>query len=345
MKLGGRMLKTGLAVVLSLYICQWFNLTPPIIMVIAAVLTTQPTIFRSFKHFIEQLQANTIGVILGISVVYLLGNQPTVIGLTVIAVIIINLWLKFESSISLSIVTVIAVMGEPTEAMNRFMLILIGVFLSILINAFILPPNYENTLRTKIKGVGEDISLLLRNKVKGIFDEKSFREEKVRLHQELKKLDVFYELLKEETGISKKKKRSKIQRTVIYKHLIEALRLKMRGLEVIRTSDHKELEDEIQENIVALTQYFEFVYMKFEGKIKLKQTYQHIEKISLDNNEWIVSMLRKEEAASSLIHFLPMIAVITELTEHLRHTDQLVTSYLLYHNDNKKERSEHKELS
>ncbi|WP_240491872.1 aromatic acid exporter family protein, partial [Acinetobacter baumannii] len=86
------------------------------------------------------MEANFIGAALGVTATYFLGAQPLIIGIVVMLVIIINLWLKFEDSLALSIVTVIAVMETSTGnylyfAGNRFLLTVIGVFSAALVNA------------------------------------------------------------------------------------------------------------------------------------------------------------------------------------------------------------------
>jgi len=134
MKLGARILKTGLAVVAAYYVCGWLNLEPTLLVVVAAVLTTLPSVYLSIRFFIDQLQANTIGAVLGVAAAAALGNDPLAIGLAVIVVILINMVLKLESTISLSIVTVIAVMEEPDAAIIRFVLIMTGVVLATVIN-------------------------------------------------------------------------------------------------------------------------------------------------------------------------------------------------------------------
>ncbi|MFD2672546.1 aromatic acid exporter family protein [Marinicrinis sediminis] len=335
MKLGGRILKTGLAVVLTLYICQWFALSPSIIMVIAAVLTTQPTIYRSYRYFLEQLQANTIGALLGLMMVYVLGNEPIVIGLAVILVIMTNLLLKLDTTISLSILTVIAVMEQPDEVLNRFMLIMLGILLSLIINAILLPPNYEKTLKGKLKDLSEELSLLLRNMVEGVFDEKSLRAEKEKLEKDLKKADELYEMLKEESGLTRLKKKNQLQKTVIHKHFLESLKLMMKGLNVFRREGELEMEREIQENILALTQYFELIFMKYEGKVKVKQAHARNPKVAQENTELIEQLIHLDLDQEGRVRYIGVVSALIELSEQLNHLDQLVTSYRLHHSEKK----------
>ena len=64
MKLGARILKTGIAIVLALLIAQLIGLPSPVFAGIAAIFAVQPTIYRSYLSIIEQIQGNTIGAII-----------------------------------------------------------------------------------------------------------------------------------------------------------------------------------------------------------------------------------------------------------------------------------------
>ena len=168
MKLGARIFKTGIAVALSIYLAEFLDMDPVIFAALAAVLTVQPSLYRSWQYIIEQLQANFIGAIFAITFTYFLGTDPFVVGLVVIIVIAINLQFKLERSIPLSIITVIAIMEGTTGnffwfAINRFLLIMVGIVSSIIVNAIFLPPRYEDKLYTKIQRTTNHIVEYLRS--------------------------------------------------------------------------------------------------------------------------------------------------------------------------------------
>ncbi|MEJ9315158.1 aromatic acid exporter family protein, partial [Priestia megaterium] len=58
MKLGARILKTGIAITLSLLLGEFLSLPSPIFAAIAAVFAIQPSIYRSYLTILEQIQAN-----------------------------------------------------------------------------------------------------------------------------------------------------------------------------------------------------------------------------------------------------------------------------------------------
>ena len=63
MKLGARIFKTGIAIVLSLYSAQLLHSPSPVFAGIAAIFAIQPTIYRSYLTIIEQIQGNLIGAV------------------------------------------------------------------------------------------------------------------------------------------------------------------------------------------------------------------------------------------------------------------------------------------
>jgi uncharacterized membrane protein YgaE (UPF0421/DUF939 family) len=149
---GRRTLKTVLAVITSLFAAQGLGLTPPLFAAIAAVLSIQPTGKRSFVYAKEQIQANIVGVLVSIAIVYLFGITIYSIALAILIVIGLNLFFKWENSIPLSLVTVIFIMESPSEnfmlyAVNRFAITLLGIVIASFINIFLLPPKYVTHLR------------------------------------------------------------------------------------------------------------------------------------------------------------------------------------------------------
>ena len=61
MKLGARVLKTGVAIVFALFLAELLNLPSPVFAGIAAIFAIQPSIYRSYLTILEQIQGNLIG--------------------------------------------------------------------------------------------------------------------------------------------------------------------------------------------------------------------------------------------------------------------------------------------
>src|SRR5699024_3237919 len=114
MRFGARVFKTGITVVLTLFITSILGLEPTLIAGIAAVFALQPNVHRSLKRTWEQFQGNTLGAISAIVMVLLFGNNIIVIGLTVILVLAVLLFFNLQSVSTLAVVTMIAIMDAPT---------------------------------------------------------------------------------------------------------------------------------------------------------------------------------------------------------------------------------------
>ena len=66
MTLGARILKTGIAIVLALFLAQLLNAPTPVFAGISAIFAIQPTVYRSYLSIIEQVQGNIIGAIIAV---------------------------------------------------------------------------------------------------------------------------------------------------------------------------------------------------------------------------------------------------------------------------------------
>lgn len=271
MKFGARIIKTGIAVVLAYYVCMWLSLEPPFIAVVAAVLTTQPSIYMSLKFFADQLQANIIGALAAIGAYSVMGSDPIVIGITVMVVIALNMLLRLESSISLAILTVIAVMDNPDGAVNRFVLVMLGVVLAILVNAAFLPPNHERQFKEKLRSLHDRLLPLLRNVLDHNFTLVSLSKERKELAAELKKAEDLFNTYKDERSLFKKQRKLKQHKLVIYRNMLETLRLELSLLRQLAGELPDEWREPLREGVHEITQAHELIFLKLEGMVKIRQ--------------------------------------------------------------------------
>ena len=224
MKLGARILKTGIAIVLSLYIGQLLHSPAPVFAGIAAIFAIQPTIYRSYLTIIEQIQGNIIGALLAVIFVLLLGNHIIVIGLAAIIVIIINLKLKLENTIGLSLVTLISIMETPGGDFIPFA----GIRFSnnhdwsifcFIVNLVFIPPKYENKLYFKIANTTEEIIKWIRLGIRHDYDHNLLKTDIEHLKESLIKISQFYSMYKEERSYFKKNTLEKSRKLVIFRQM------------------------------------------------------------------------------------------------------------------------------
>ncbi|HYK72125.1 MAG TPA: aromatic acid exporter family protein [Pseudoneobacillus sp.] len=278
MTLGPRILKTGISVALALFICTIFQLEPAVFAGVAAIFTVQPSIYRSWKQVLDQLKTNTLGAAIALFMIYFIGRDPFTIGIVMIIVIMICMKMKMENSISLTLVTVLAIMMAPahedfTFAINRFVIILVGMASAFLVNLFILPPKYKNNYKEKVHTVFRNMSLLMRTAISNEMTEKSFQADSGKLKEDIKKLEEIFNILDEERGKMSKLNPQDVRELVVFKQMLKSLQQGSEVLEVIEEHYFQSANDD-KENLLfdnqleELTKYHELILLKFDQKIK-----------------------------------------------------------------------------
>lgn len=232
MSFGARVLKTGIAVTLALYLSSLFlNPQSPVPAAIAAIFAMQPSIYRSWKYFLDQLQTTTLGAIVALVGGMVLSNEPIAVGLIIVLVIMICLKLNMGETVGLTLVTVVSIMeasGDWHFALNRFLLTLVGIVSAFLINITVFPPKPKVQFVKQIHSVFSGMSLLLRTSISDEIKEVVFREEKSNLGGSIKSLSDKYNLFEEEQKKMKRSKFSETRQMVVYKQMLLSLQKGMR---------------------------------------------------------------------------------------------------------------------
>ncbi|KJS18411.1 MAG: hypothetical protein VR69_00890 [Peptococcaceae bacterium BRH_c4b] len=160
MRIGARIIKTGIAVIITMYLCQMLNLEPAVFGAVSAVINMQPSLYLTFKTAKDQILIHVIGVCLGLIAGYLLGANPLVMGAVTVCIIILYTRLKIQNGILMGIVAAIFVLSSPANqflehAYGRSSVIFIGLIVALIINAILLPPRYGHLFVEKLRGCNE----------------------------------------------------------------------------------------------------------------------------------------------------------------------------------------------
>jgi uncharacterized membrane protein YgaE (UPF0421/DUF939 family) len=155
MKFGARILKTGIAVTITMFICKLFQLEPALFGAISAVINLQPSIFLTFKTAKEQILVHLLGVISALICGYLLGGNALTMGLITIFIISLYVRLNLHSGITMGIVAALFVLSSSPEqffqhALIRTGVIFIGLAAAMAVNIFIWPPRYRQQFKEKL---------------------------------------------------------------------------------------------------------------------------------------------------------------------------------------------------
>lgn len=332
-KIGPRVLKTGLAVTLALYISSLLKMEGGVFAGMAAIFTMQPSIYRTWKQAWDQVQTNILGALLAFLGLYFLGNDPFSIGLVMIIVILISLKFNMADTISLTLVTVLAIMSAPADedflfALQRFTATFIGMSCALIVNIFVSPPNYKKQFLDKVNAVFQTMSILIRTAVSNEMTTKFYHEQMRELEKEILHIEEQFKLFREERDNFTKLSQRELREIVVFKQMYKALQ---QGYLVLENIDSfyfqcKTTEEENQlfdQQLELLSKYHELCLLKYEGKIKrdepelkedfLQQTNTFVEKILSSAQEEY--KIRLTVISSSIYHYAYQIERLNRVVE------------------------------
>ncbi|WP_223066841.1 FUSC family protein [Paenibacillus caui] len=297
MTFGARMLKTGLAVTLALYASLWLQMGSPVIAAVAAIFAMQPSIYRSWRHLLDQLQTITLGAVLAMLAGLVFPKEPFAVGIVCILVIMICIKLKMGDTIGLTLVTVVAVMeasGQWEFAVNRFVLSLIGILSAFVINILVFPPKPRVQFVEQVRSTFDRLSLLLRTAISDEMKESIFRDEQRSLENNINSIGDKYKLMEEEQKKLKAPKFSGIRQLVVYKQMLNTLRKGYEVLEAIeehyfQASRSPELNLIFDQHLEKMIKYHEHIILKYEQKLKPGAV--DAETIKEENDKFLKHML------------------------------------------------------
>lgn len=345
MKIGARIFKTGLAVVLALMLSELFNLPSPVFAAISAVFAIQPSIYRSYLTIIEQVQGNVVGALVAIIFGMYFGNHFIIVGLAAMIVIMINLRLKIDT-ISLSVVTLIVIMGSPADefltfALLRFVTIMLGIFSAFLINLIFIPPKYETKLYTSISEITNEILKWIRITNENAAEQTLLKKEIESIKEKLIKVDQTYLLYKEERTFLRKDNLSKMRKLVIYRQMIVTAKAALDILKKLRQYDQtlihldETINQQIHDKLNQLINNHEHLLLRYIGKaIQIHD--EEMQEYDTNKEELLLlfnHLQEKTDNHESLTQIFQFIASIMDYNEQLERLEILQNNIEQTHKD------------
>lgn len=190
---GMRILKTGLAVIITAYLGQTFLVSNVFYAVIGTIFALQNTMKSSLVAGKNRLLGTVLGAIIGYLFAQLQLYHPIFIGLAAIITIAccnalkINMSIIIASTVCVSILTGIQDQDPLSYSILRTIDTSIGIVVGILVNYLIAQPNYLKNLTTEIETIEE----MTKNLVNSILIHKEIDVEE--LKNELNRLNMFYQ--------------------------------------------------------------------------------------------------------------------------------------------------------
>ncbi|WP_203334743.1 FUSC family protein [Planococcus beigongshangi] len=351
MKLGARILKTGVAISLALFLANLLELPSPVFAGVAAIFAIQPSIYRSYITLLEQVYGNLVGATIAVIFVLTIGSNYLTIGLAAILAIVLMLKLKLDNPVPLTLVTIIIIMDSHTTdflsfASLRFLTILLGIFSAFIVNLIFLPPKYEVRLFKSIHEVSEEVVRWIRVSIRHASDHVSVKEDIDRLDEKLIKVDQWYSFYKEERSYTKKQQYVKARKLVLYRQMIATSKKSLDVLKRLHRFENEltELPEQfhmmVQERLESLASYHEQLYMKYVGKLRPEHSESSGVDASIKRHEVMAIFVKEinialeaEDRDFSVYHLMHVLSAMVDYEEQLEHLDLLIIAYLNYHSD------------
>lgn len=355
MKLGARVLKTGVAIVFALFLAELLQVPSPIFAGIAAIFAIQPSIYRSYLTILEQVQGNLIGAFVAVTFGLIFGHH--IVGIGIAAIIVIALMMKFnlEKSISLALVTMIAIMEVPGDnfiefGIIRFGTVMLGVFAAFMVNLVFLPPRYEVKLFKRINSVQDDIIRWTRLAVRQASEHTSTKMAINKLKSRISEINTMYDFFKEERDYFKNQKYVKARKLVVYRQMIITSKKSYELLQRLHKHENElgnlpsKFQFFIQERLDFLLTYHEQLLLKFTGKLRPEHSKWTREEEYLSGGKLMEQFIKQiaiaqeettDDQQFSSYHLLYILSRILDYEENLEHLDTLIVSYRSYHGNEK----------
>lgn len=352
LKLGARILKTGIAIILAVSVASLLPTSAGMTTVagIAAVVAMQPSVYRTFKTIVDQFQGNIIGALLAVTMVSIFGNNILIMGATVILLIAILFKLNIAHVATLATVTALIIMGQHDgsfymSAFYRFVLVMIGVLSSFIVNLTFLPPKFETKIYYNSLNITTDIFKWFNLVLNDATEFNYVKQDLEQLRQRVVKLEQLFEFYKEERSLTKKHARAQTRKKILFKELVLSTR---DAYDVLRRMNR------YQNDLLNLSESL-FLQIKLEVD-ELSQFHEQIlisitKKAKFENPEFqshVTNPLKKDlltayqeafntntsseqqEFNTNVIH---VIAALEEYRYNLEHLNRLRSSYFKYHSN------------
>src|SRR5690625_184536 len=335
--IGRRMMKTGLAVALSILVTESLGLELGMFTVITAVVAMQPSIMRSVSHIKEVVLSTIIGIVFALVGAYTFGLHPVSIGITVILAIAVNIKLGWVKTVNITILTIAIIMLSGDETIHltylidRLSLIVIGITAAFLVNALIFPPNHQKILYDLIKESLNKTSFLLRVIPNKTMKVKELKKREDQLRKNIKETSDYIEVIVDEKSRMFIRNRTNFMRDiVIFKQMLKVIELEYRLIENLELKMHQ--IEEISENqsflvkklVAKIVEYHENIILMYEDQVIIQKELQKesFTAMNLTINDLINELQQSE--IDKWIEIFPVASSIVTLMVELERLDKYI---------------------
>lgn len=170
--IGRRVIKTGLAVLITAWVCHLFDL-PAMFAVITAIVTTEPTAADSLKKGAIRLPAAAIGAALALIFDLTIGPSALTYSLVAMITIVACHHFKLDNGTLVATLTAVAMIPGTSESffvdfITRLSGTSIGIIVSTLVNFLVLPPKFGPIIYYKIDHLYDKTAEILEHNMGNI---------------------------------------------------------------------------------------------------------------------------------------------------------------------------------
>lgn len=148
MLVGLRVIKTVIAIAISISIARLLKLAPDHFAGIISMLAVQPSVYRSLKNTLSHLASALFAALLGIGAALVVGDYSIVIAGVALLVMAIHVRLRKTASLTLAVIVAVNTIGTSDElhgnaAYHQLMLVIIGMVVGTAVNLIRKPVHRE----------------------------------------------------------------------------------------------------------------------------------------------------------------------------------------------------------
>lgn len=170
--IGFRVIKTAIAIGISIWIARLLHLEPAHFAGVISMLAIQPSVYRSLRHTLSHIASALLAAALGIIVALIFGSNSILIAMVCLVVMALHVRLRNTASLTLAVIIAINTMGTAevlsgSAAYHQFLLVLVGMTVGTFVNMVrkpihrereeVLLAKSENMLRTLLYYIQLDL--------------------------------------------------------------------------------------------------------------------------------------------------------------------------------------------
>jgi hypothetical protein len=189
--LGARIIKTGVAVFVSLAVFHWFGSNYTAISgyasfaAVAAILAVQPSVYKARELFRQQLLGNLVAGVVATVLGLWLPVNPLTMALASILVLGLLVKLKLTEAAGLAVVMVVFIMERPAHdflwyTAIRMGTISAGMAIGFLVNRFIHPPDVTARAREEIREGAAEVDRFVERLIAAIPSPEHYQKEQIK---------------------------------------------------------------------------------------------------------------------------------------------------------------------